>query len=88
MLGRDDALGICDTVLAHAKGNDAVWVLADPDLLNNHGLARRENARAAMAILQGAHGGEGTIVFDVTLNGLERGRRSWPPLCAGSPRRC
>lgn len=62
------------TVLAYARGAENVWVLADPDLLNNQGLARLANARAAAAILGAAYGGEGSIVFDVTLNGLERTR--------------
>ncbi len=51
------------------------YILADPDLLNNHGIRRLDHARAALDLLDfvnstGAHG----IAFDVTLNGLGLGR--------------
>ena len=61
-------------VLAVSAKNHNVWVLADPDLLNNQGLAQFGNARAGMAVLDAARGGDGSVVFDVTLNGLERGK--------------
>jgi hypothetical protein len=60
-------------VLAYSKKRPDVLVLADPDLLNNQGLAQLDNARAGMAVLQ-ALNGEGAVRFDVTLNGLGRGR--------------
>jgi hypothetical protein len=68
----DESGGI---VLAYSRKNPSVWLLADPDLLNNQGLSSLDTARAGAAILQAASGG-GTraIVFDVTLNGFERGR--------------
>jgi hypothetical protein len=59
-------------VLARSRNHENVFVLAEPDLINNQGLARLENARAGMAILQ-TLGGEG-VSFDVTLNGFVRGR--------------
>ena len=48
-----------------------LYVLADPDLLNNHGMGDERQARAALALLDylnstGANG----IFFDVTSNGL------------------
>ena len=51
------------------------YILADPDLLNNHGIATLDRARAALDLLDfvnstGARG----IAFDVTLNGMGRGR--------------
>lgn len=51
------------------------YILADPDLLNNHGIRRLDHARAALDLLDfvnstGARG----IAFDVTLNGLGVGR--------------
>jgi len=60
-------------VLAYARAHPDVWLLADPDLLNNQGLANLDTARAGMAILAAARG-DGGVVFDVTLNGFERGR--------------
>jgi hypothetical protein len=60
-------------VLARSKANAGVYVLADPDLLNNQGLANLDNARAGTAILNALRGDEG-VKFDVTLNGFSRGR--------------
>jgi hypothetical protein len=60
-------------VLARSKTHSGVLVLADPDLLNTQGLAKLDNARAGMAILNTLRGGEG-VLFDVTLNGFKRGR--------------
>ena len=64
-------------VLAYSRKTPGVWVLADPDLLNNHGLADLNRARAAVAILETARKGDRSLVFDVTLNGFERGRGFW-----------
>lgn len=51
------------------------FVLADPDLLSNHGVADLERARAAVVLLDHIAGGRADgIAFDVTLNGLGRGR--------------
>lgn len=62
-------------VLARSKVRPQVWVLADPDLLNNQGLGKLETARAGVAVLRRARAGaEGPLIFDVTLNGFERGR--------------
>lgn len=65
-------------VLARSTANPNLWLLADPDLLNNHGIADLRNARAGAAILQALSGeGERGLTFDVTLNGFERGRGLW-----------
>jgi hypothetical protein len=65
-------------VLAYSKKRPSLWLLADPDLLNNQGLARLANARAGVAILDAASaGGARALIFDVTLNGYERGRGIW-----------
>jgi hypothetical protein len=68
----DDAGGM---VLARSREHGNVWVLADPDLLDNHGLKSLDTARAGAGILQAfSGGGAATLVFDVTLAGYERGR--------------
>jgi len=75
-------------VLLQAKGN--VFVLTDPDLLNNRALANLTSARSAVALLDGLRGGaDGPVVFDVTLNGLRRTRSLWqvalePPFLAAT----
>ncbi|MEG3125346.1 hypothetical protein [Sphingomonas sp. GB1N7] len=61
-------------VLGQIKGT-STYVLADPDLLNNHGIRRLDRARAALDLLDfvNSTGAQG-IAFDVTLNGLARGQ--------------
>jgi hypothetical protein len=54
--------------------NDKTMVLSDPDILNNQGLASRDTAQAAVAILDACHGAQGPVVFDVTMNGFKRSR--------------
>jgi hypothetical protein len=52
-----------------ADRNRRIWVLADPDVIANHGLAREGNAALAAAILQRLRGENGRIVFDETIHG-------------------
>lgn len=61
-------------VLVRSTKTPSIWVLADADLLNNQGLASLDTARAGAAILQAAAADGRPLLFDVTLNGLERGR--------------
>ena len=51
-----------------------LYVLADPDLLNTHGLKDASTARAAVAIVDLIRDGDGPIIFDLTLHGLARSR--------------
>ena len=70
--------GAGSMVLAYSRKHPSVWLLADPDLLNNHGLASLDTARAGAAILSRvSDDGERPLIFDVTLNGYERGRGIW-----------
>lgn len=66
----DEALIACDQgVLLGRIG--LVHVLADPDLIANHGLGRGDNAAIAVQILRDLRGSRG-IVFDETLHGMAR----------------
>lgn len=66
---------------------DHFWLLADPDLMNNHGLALAGNAGVALGFVRGAAGG-GPVVLDlsdevatVDADWLdERRERSWEDL--------
>ena len=52
-------------------GDSPLYVLADPDLLNNHGIADPNRAAAALALLDFLNSTDSeAIYFDVTLNGL------------------
>lgn len=50
------------------------WILADPDLLNTHGLSDLATAKAGIGLLQLVRDGDGPVVFDVSLNGLKSER--------------
>ena len=59
-------------LLAKVPGRE-IYILSDPDLLNNFGLARLENAKTGLGLIDEVSGG-GTrpIVFDATVHGFER----------------
>lgn len=63
------------TVLAE-KADSPVYVLSDPDILNNQGLAEPDNAKAALFLLHTLPASETAqpVVFDVTLAGFARSR--------------
>jgi hypothetical protein len=68
----ESLLGSGDRVLfGRLKSNQNVYVLADPDLINNAGLARPENARVFAKLLK-THLRSPLFVFDETLHGFER----------------
>lgn len=59
----------------HVRGSELypVLVVADPDLLDNYGFARKENALLARALVAAATDGERmAVTFDLTLNGHAR----------------
>ena len=69
-------------VLVHTAAGP--YVLSDPDLMNNHGLASLATARVALGVIGALQAGEGPVVFDVTLNGLG-GSRSLLGLALSPP---
>jgi len=61
-------------VLAQVRGHQ-VYLLSEPDLLNNHGMGDERQARAALELLDFLNStGATSILFDVTANGLGRSR--------------
>lgn len=61
-------------VLARAQVKDLdLYLLSDPDLLNNRGLASLQTASSAVALLDKLRA-DGPVTFDVTLNGFQRSR--------------
>jgi len=54
------------------RAGQPVYILSEPDLMNNHGLADADTARAAVAIVASLRRGDGPVRFDVTLNGMGR----------------
>jgi len=59
-------------VLAKVK-QQQLYILADPDLINNHGMGDERQAKAALALLDYLNTtGAKSVLFDVTANGLGR----------------
>ena len=52
------------------RRNQKIWVLSDPDVIANHGLAEPGNAALAVAIINGLRTSTGSVVFDETLHGF------------------
>lgn len=59
-------------VLARAKKGHALYVLAEPDLVNNLAFSSRDRARGAVMLIDviAEDAGANAIAFDVTLNGF------------------
>lgn len=61
-------------IVAQVNGRP-LYLLAEPDLLNNHGMGDGRQARAALALLDFLNStGATSILFDVTSNGLGHSR--------------
>jgi hypothetical protein len=52
-----------------ADRNRKVWILSDPDVISNHGLAREGNAALAVEMIKRLRGAGGSVVFDETVHG-------------------
>jgi len=62
----------------HSGGR--LFVLSDPDLIANHGLARGDNAGRALGLLSRIPGAGQTVVVDETLHGFEQTPSLWREL--------
>jgi hypothetical protein len=61
--------GPAGMLVGELNRNRAIWVLADPDVIANHGIGQGENAALALALLNRLRGRNGTVVFDETIHG-------------------
>ena len=60
------------TLLAKLPGRE-IYILSDPDVLNTFGLARRENARMALGLMDWVKDySNQSVTFDATLHGFAR----------------
>jgi len=57
-------------------GARRLWILADPDPMQNHGLADPDNAVFSVALINALRGADGNIVFDEVVHGLAEKARS------------
>ena len=53
------------------SGARRLWILADPDPMENHGLADPDNAVFAVALINALRGADGNVVFDEVIHGFE-----------------
>lgn len=53
-----------------AERGRRLWVLADPDVIANHGITKGDNAAFAVALVKALRTGEGSVVFDETIHGF------------------
>jgi hypothetical protein len=68
-------------------GENVMYVLAEPDLLANHGLGDGDNAGVMIAIIEDLRGDrDGAVIIDETLHGHSRCR--WPRRACCSPSPC
>jgi hypothetical protein len=62
-------------ILLGKQSERTLYVLADPDLINNHGMADERQARSALALIDYLNSTDAeSILFDVTANGLGHSR--------------
>lgn len=65
------------TVLAQSTDRGQLYLLADPDLINNQGLRDRERARNALKLITMLNStGAESVVFDLTLSGFRPNERN------------
>ncbi len=71
-------LSVIETEPGHAllikKSDQPIFVLSDPDLMNNQGLAQLANARGATVLINALRGGQSPVAFDLSLAGFARSR--------------
>ncbi len=75
----DAILSVGDGILFGKVTGEDIWILSDPDILNNHGLDNGQNALLASQIIDEARGGR-TVVIDETLHGFLRKPDMWRAL--------
>jgi hypothetical protein len=61
--------GAAGILVGELNRNRSVWVLADPDVIANHGIGEGDNAALALAIIDRLRGRNGPVVFDETVHG-------------------
>ncbi|MGP0088585.1 MAG: DUF4350 domain-containing protein [Xanthobacteraceae bacterium] len=58
--------------------NRRLWILADPDVMENHGLSEPANAEFSAQLINALRGSDGNVVFDETVHGyLDTPNNPW-----------
>jgi hypothetical protein len=61
--------GTAGMLVGEFNQNRGIWVLADPDIIANHGIGHADNAALAVALISRLRGPNGNVVFDETVHG-------------------
>ncbi len=81
-IGLQAVIGTPDGALIASmqRGGRTLWVLSDPDLIDNQGLGRGDNAALALRLIEAALPTGGRVIFDETIHGFERPPSLWRAL--------
>ena len=58
------------------SGQRRIWILSDPDVMANHGIADGDNAAFSVAVIDTLRAADGNVVFDEVVHGLQEQPRS------------
>jgi hypothetical protein len=53
------------------SGRRRIWILSDPDVMSNRGIANSDNAEFAVAMLNALRAADGNVVFDEVVHGFQ-----------------
>jgi len=59
------------------RGGQQIWILSDPDVVNNHGIDNGNNLELALNVFATATPDGGALVFDETIHGFIDGNEVW-----------
>lgn len=59
------------------RGGRQIWILSDPDVVNNHGIDNGSNVDLAIDMFAAATPAGGALVFDETIHGFIDGNEVW-----------
>lgn len=81
-LGQQTIVGSPDGALIARveRAGRVLWLLSDPDLIDNQGLGRGDNAALALRLIEAALPAGGRVVFDETIHGFEQPPSLWRAL--------
>jgi hypothetical protein len=71
LIASDEGILVGEATAAAAKPGQRALVVADPTLLENHGIWRGDNASLALSLLDTLRGDGGPVVVDETSHGFE-----------------
>ena len=59
------------------RGNQRIWILSDPDMINNHGIDNGDNLTVALHLFASTTPEGSALIFDETIHGFIDGNEVW-----------